>query len=140
MVCYCFMPNHFHFLIKCNNNPEVSKFMSDLLNAYAKAVNKQVNRGGSLFGGRFKHVLVDRDECLVHLMRYIHLNPLKAGLVKNLIDRPHSNYPEFINRRSGGLVDLHTRDMYFASPRQYAKFVNDLNIKLVGKFEKYHFD
>ena len=114
--------------------------MSDLLNAYAKAVNKQVNRSGSLFGGRFKHVLIDKDEYLVHLMRYIHLNPLKAGLVKELADWPHSNYLEFINRKTGGLFDLATRDMFFASPRQYEEFVNDLNIKLPNKFDKYIFN
>lgn len=97
IICYCLMPNHFHFLLKTLKDNTVSGFISLLLNGYVKALNVQTGVKGPLFPTRFKHVLVENDAQLIHLMRYIHLNPVKAGLVQDPADWPYSNYREFIN-------------------------------------------
>lgn len=139
-IAYCLMPNHFHFLIKLVGEADVSSFMSRLLNAYVKAVNKRYNRKGLLFNERFKPILVDDENYLVHLCRYIHLNPLKAGLVKDLKDWPFSNYLEFIGLRNGSLFDPNFRNEYFGDANGYKEFVNDLAIKEPEGFGKIKLD
>ena len=81
MMAYCLMPNHYHFLLRLEQDGALSRFVQRLFNSYTQAFNKQQGRGGTLFEGRAKSVLVDTDEYVLHLCRYIHLNPVKAGLV-----------------------------------------------------------
>jgi len=96
-----------------------------LFNAYVQAVNRQQGRKGTLFEGRFRHVWVDREEYLIHLCRYIHLNPVKAGLVAEIGDWPYSNYLEWIGERAGRLKDdVFIRDR-FPTPEAYQRFVAD---------------
>ena len=102
-----------------------SKFINVLFNAYVQAVNRQQGRKGTLFEGRFRHVWVDREEYLIHLCRYIHLNPVKAGLVAEIGDWPYSNYLEWIGERAGRLKDdVFIRDR-FPTPEAYQRFVAD---------------
>ena len=122
------MPTHFHFLIRIKGETDFSVFMSRLLNAYSKAFNKKYNRSGPIFTERFKHVEISQPEHLTHLCRYIHLNPLKAGLVKNINDWPYSNYLEFIEQRNGELFDAIFRDEIYGTAAEYKEFVNELNI------------
>ena len=77
------MPNHYHFLVQCNGG-SLSEAMQLLSLAYTKSINKRFNHVGSLFQGRFQAILVDSDNYLVHLVHYIHLNPVKANLVKTV--------------------------------------------------------
>jgi REP element-mobilizing transposase RayT len=76
IVCYCLMPTHFHLLLKQLALYAISKFIGLSLNAYAKAINKQQKRSGHLFEGKYKMKLVAQDNYLVHLSRYMHLNPV----------------------------------------------------------------
>jgi hypothetical protein len=76
-------------------------------------------------GGRFRHVHVDRDEYAVHLCRYLHLNPVAAGLVAHPAEWPYSNYLEWVEARSGSLVDLAFVRCNFGMPDAYATFVRD---------------
>lgn len=165
IICYCLMPNHFHFLLKTLKDHTVSGFISLLLNGYVKALNVQTGMSGPLFPARFKNVLVESDAQLIHLMRYIHLNPVKAGLVKDPSDWLYSNYREFINswidpgvcvkdikastkqtKIPGSIsspnpgvfsTPLETRGMYFKSPEEYASFVKDMTVADPKAFEKY---
>jgi len=97
VIAYCLMPNHYHFLLRPNKDGELSRFVQRLFNSYTQAFNKQQ--------GRAKNILVDTDEYIVHLCRYIHLNPVKAGLVAHPGEWPYSNYLEWVERRRGTLVD-----------------------------------
>lgn len=97
IVCYCLMPNHFHFLVRQLKENGISTFMSQLSNSYTKYFNTKYTRVGALLQGSFKAVLVETDEQLVHLSRYIHLNPMVSGLVKNLYVYKWSSYLEYIN-------------------------------------------
>jgi REP element-mobilizing transposase RayT len=125
VIAYCLMPNHYHFLLRQETDTPLSKFINVLFNAYVQAVNRQQKRKGTLFEGRFKHVWVDREEYLIHLCRYIHLNPVKAKLVSRLEDWPYSNYLEWIGQRPGTLKDeTFIRDR-FPTPEAYQQFVAD---------------
>ena len=125
MIAYCLMPNHYHFLLRQETDEPLSKFINVLFNAYVQAVNRQRERKGTLFEGRFRHVLVDRDEYLVHLCRYIHLNPVKAKLVSKPEDWPYSNYLEWIGQRAGSLKDEPFIHQHFSNREEYRRFVAD---------------
>lgn len=134
VLSYCLMPNHYHFLLEQKSDTPVSKFISVMFNSYVQKVNQIRGRKGPLFDKRFKHVLVDREEYLVHLCRYIHLNPVKAGLVENPDDWQFSNYVDWIGKREGELIDLEFIRTYFSSAQEYREFVSDS--KEERKFEE----
>jgi len=77
------MPNHFHLLLRTGTVP-VSTVMRRLLTGYAVWFNRSRRRFGHLFQNRFKSILCQEDSYLLELVRYIHLNPLRAGLVKSI--------------------------------------------------------
>jgi REP element-mobilizing transposase RayT len=72
----------------------LSAFTNVQFNAYVHALNKQRNRTGTLFESCFKHIRVDRDDYILHVCRYIHLNPVEAGLVSKPEQWAFSNYLE----------------------------------------------
>ncbi|PWH16272.1 MAG: transposase [Anaerolineae bacterium] len=142
VIAYCLMPNHYHLLLRQETEEPLSKFMQALFNAYVQALNIQQGRTGTLFEGRFKHKRVDTWEYLIILCRYIHRNPVKAGLVKKPEDWAYSNYREWIGLRNGALVDRIFVQDHFSSADEYVKFVNDVEDeeKSYGKISKYLFD
>ena len=85
--CRCFawvlMPNHFHLLIQAGPQG-TAPLMRRLMTGYAGYFNRRYRRSGHLFQNRYKSILCDRDTYLLELVRYIHLNPLRAGIVKNI--------------------------------------------------------
>ena len=83
--CYAWalMDNHYHFLLRQGDHC-LSVMFGPILGAYAQSYNKRHNRVGYLFQGRFKSILCEENTYLLELIRYIHLNPLKAGIVENL--------------------------------------------------------
>ena len=119
------MPNHYHFLLRQDGTHAISLLVQAVFNSYTKAFNKMFDRSGTLFEGPFRAVMVDRDEYLVHLCRYIHLNPVKARLVSSPEEWPYSNYPEWIGQRAGTLRDETFIREWFPSPQEYRQFVLD---------------
>ena len=79
------MSNHFHLLLRPTRTP-LSTFMRRLLTGYAVTFNLRHNRSGHLFQNRYKSLVCDEDSYLLELVRYIHLNPLRAGMVADLND------------------------------------------------------
>lgn len=142
IIAYCLMPNHYHFLLRQESEEPLSKFMQVLFNSYVQALNLQQGRTGTLFEGRFKHKCVDKWEYLMVLCRYIHRNPVKAGLVTKPEDWAYSNYREWIGMRDGVLVDKEFVQDHFSSTDEYVNFVNDVEDeeKSYGKISKYLFD
>ena len=94
---YCLMTNHYHFLFE---TPEanLSRAIKWLNVSYAGYFNRKRQRRGHLFQGRFKSILVDADAYLKHLSRYIHLNPLRANMVEELLSYPWSSYRAFVGK------------------------------------------
>lgn len=125
VIAYCFMPNHYHFLLRQNGAELISAFVQRTFNSYTKAFNKTYQRTGTLFEGPFKSVHIDKDSQLIHLCRYIHRNPLEAGLVTNLEDWPYSNYLEWIGKRAGTLYDANFVQDQFINSDDYERFVLD---------------
>jgi REP element-mobilizing transposase RayT len=125
IIAYCLMPNHFHFLLRQETDRALSSFVGVVCNAYAQAINKQQQRSGPLFEGRFRHIWIDREEYLVHLCRYIHLNPVRAGLVTSPELWAYSNYLEWINQRSEELQDSAFILSYFPNADMYITFMTD---------------
>jgi REP element-mobilizing transposase RayT len=95
-IAYCLMPNHYHFLFRPDEEKALSRFIQRLFNSYTQAFNKQQGRSGTLFEGRAKSIPVDSEDYALHLCRYIHLNPVKAGLVSHTVQWPYSNYLEWV--------------------------------------------
>lgn len=96
VLAYCLMPNHIHLLLRQNGPEPISNMIQRLHTAYTMYYNAKNKTHGHVFEGRFKAKLVNRDEYLTHLSRYIHLNPL--GLVKRLPAYKWSSYPSYIDR------------------------------------------
>ncbi len=91
VIAFCLMPNHFHFILHQISENGMSEFMSRLCNGYVKAVNLREGRYGHLFAGKYKMRLVDDNRYLVHLSRYIHLNPVRAGLSRKAEEWTYSS-------------------------------------------------
>lgn len=92
-LCYgwALIPNHFHLLLKTGEVP-IATVMRRLLSGYAAGFNRKRHRSGHLFQNRYKSILCQEDVYLSELVRYIHLNPLRAGLVKTLEELDHYPY------------------------------------------------
>ncbi|MEA3441478.1 MAG: transposase [Chloroflexota bacterium] len=125
IIAYCLMPNHYHFLLRQDSSLSISDFLQAVFNSYTKAFNKANNRRGTLFEERFKAINIDKDSYLLHLCRYIHRNPLDAGLVIQLDDWQYSNYLEWIGKRNGTLVDCEFVNEQFGTLEEYELFVMD---------------
>jgi putative transposase len=117
------MPNHFHLLVKQKANAGISTFTSKLTNSFTKYFNTKNDRVGPLFQGQFKAVLVESDEQLIHLSRYIHLNPLASNLVKNLDSYEWSSLPAYGGKAEGSFVSTKNILSYFSDEADYKKFV-----------------
>ena len=96
LLAYCLMPNHYHLLIHQKDKQLIEKFMRSLSTRYSQYFNKKYKRVGPLFQGRYKAVLVKNEEYLLHLSRYIHLNPSEH--TDDIIEA-FSSYGEYLGKR-----------------------------------------
>jgi putative transposase len=95
---YCLMTNHYHLLVSTPRG-NLQRAMRHIGSVYTQKYNRLSKIDGALFKGRYKAVLVDSDEYLLHLSKYIHKNPLEANMVKDLSGYPWSSYPAYIGKR-----------------------------------------
>jgi len=131
VLSYCLMPNHYHLLLRQDAGDSISGFIHKLQTAYAMYFNKRYERVGHLFQGRFGAKVIETDEYLLHLSRYIHLNPaeiLKShySSIKSLSDYPWSSYPDYVGHRKDELVNTNFILNYFSKinpSRDYKSFV-----------------
>lgn len=93
LITYALMPNHFHLLIRQVKNGAMEAFVKSVATRYSMYFNKAYTRVGPLFQGVYKAVLIENEHYLLHLSRYIHLNPQQ--IVKNLTDA-HSSYADYL--------------------------------------------
>lgn len=99
MIAFCLMPNHFHLLLKQVQENGISAFTGNFTNSYTRYFNTKQKRIGPLFQGKFKAVRVETNEQLLHLSRYIHLNPYSSYLIKTLDkleNYPYSSFSEYL--------------------------------------------
>ena len=128
---YCLMSNHYHLLLETPAG-NLSQIMQHINSAYTTYFNVKRKRAGHLFQGRYKAILVEVDEYATELSRYIHLNPVRAGIVTRPEDYPWSSYRSYIGQ--GNAPEWLKREFilgYFGtrasdSMKKYRKFVEDL--------------
>jgi len=99
MYAYCFMSNHVHIVLKENNFSDISLIMKRILTKYARWYNIKYGRSGALIANRYKSVPVEMDEYFLHLIRYVHQNPVKACIVEKIENYPYSSFQEYVNKR-----------------------------------------
>ncbi len=121
IIAYCFMPTHIHLVVKQLKDNGISLFMGKILNSYTRYFNIFYKRKGPLWEGPFKNVLVESDEQLFHLTRYIHLNPVTAYLVNSPDDWKFSSYREYLSISNDKICEYD--DFFEISPDTYKEFV-----------------
>ncbi len=99
IAAYCLMPNHYHLLLQ---TPEgnLSRCMRHINGVYTQRYNRRNRHDGQLFRGRYKSILLDSDNYLTVLVRYIHRNPLRAGMVTRLEDYAWSSHNGYLSKSS----------------------------------------
>lgn len=124
IIAYCLMPNHYHFLVKQLQDGGITEMFSKLGNSYTKYFNIRYDRVGPLFQGEFKAVLIQDDEQLLHVSRYIHLNPVASYLVTKPECYEWSSYNEYMSE----IPSLCFKDPVMeliGSKEKYKQFVDD---------------
>lgn len=137
LVAYCLMPNHYHLLVMVKPWEQTSEVLEDLGGlapgglsmammrfsvSYTKAINKRYQRVGGLFQGAFQSRHIAKNEDLLNLSRYIHLNPVMAGLADTPADWEFSSYLDYIGNRLGSFPQPGVILNQFPSPLAYAEF------------------
>lgn len=123
---FCLMPNHFHLLVKQKDENGISKFMSQIQNSFTRYFNTKIRRQGFLFQGPFKAVRIETDEQLLHVSRYLHLNPYSSHVVKSLDDLktyPWSSLPDYLGERKYPFLNKEPVTSFFKNQKEYQKFV-----------------
>lgn len=125
ILAYCLMPTHFHLILRQLEDRGISLYLRDIQNSYSHYFNTKHKRKGPLWESKFKNVLVENNEQLLHLTRYIHLNPVTAYLVKRPEQWYRSSYNEYlsVDKTADNLCKFD--DILEIKPKVYRKFVND---------------
>lgn len=125
IIAYCLMPTHIHLILKQLKDDGISNYMRKIADGYTRYFNTLHKRKGPLWESKFKNVLVDTDEQLNHLVRYLHLNPVTAFLINNPEDWLFSSYREYLGRISEDVAICQFNDILEINPHLYRKFIND---------------
>ena len=131
LICYCLMPNHFHFILKQVADNGISNFMRNLGNSYTKYFNVINNRVGPVFQGRFKAIHIESEYYLKHLSRYIHINPIEAGIcdLQTIIDYPYSSLSQYVSNSPAGTLICKPKiilDQFGKGEFSYSSFCQNL--------------
>ncbi len=121
LYAYVLMSNHIHLLIETKEKP-LSKILQGINQSYTIYFNKRYGMVGHLFQGRYKAILCEKDAYLLSLVKYIHLNPIRARVVKNLEEYPWSSHRCYVGRvRNEGIVDTEQVLKMFSEDRGRAR-------------------
>ncbi|NCO89039.1 hypothetical protein GW881_03920 [Candidatus Roizmanbacteria bacterium] len=96
ILAYCLMPDHYHLLLKVKQDKLISKYIGDIENSYTRFFNNRFKRKGPLWQSVFKAVRMKTNWQLLHVSRYIHLNPTTQNLVQKPEEWHYSSYKKFI--------------------------------------------
>ncbi len=124
IIAYCIMPTHIHLLLKQLQDDGIPKFMGNVLNSYSRFFNNKLSRKGPLWESRFKNAQVETDEQLKHLTRYIHLNPVTAGLVESAEEWKYSSIKEFLGEGKDNKAICQFNDLMEFDTDSYRTFVS----------------
>lgn len=125
ILAYCLMSNHFHLAVRQLTENGISLFMQRTLNSYVRYYNTRHSRVGPLFQGTYRAVHVETDEQLLHMSRYLHLNPHVARLTGELLTYPWSSYGLYLANRSNRLCRSDFILKMIGGAKRYENFVTD---------------
>jgi len=125
IIAYCLMPTHIHLALQQLEDGGISKYMNLILHSYSNYFNLKYKRKGPLWEGRFKSVLVKDEQQLIHLTRYIHLNPVTAYLVNHPQDWRYSSYKEYLGITSKKERICDYSEFLDIEKTSYQRFVKD---------------
>lgn len=136
LIAYCVMNNHVHMIIYSEKINELTKFMERLNTTYAVYYNKKENRVGYVFRNRFESKSLYNQDYLTKCIKYVHMNPVKAGIVKKEKDYLYSSYNDYINKN--GIVTKELLEKIFNSSYNYLKEFLEIEYteELFEDFEK----
>ena len=117
IICYCIMDNHVHLILYSSNIENISAFMRKVNSIYAMYYNKKYNRVGYVFRNRFKSILILTRKQLCIWIKYIHMNPVKANIVKNENEYKYSSYNDYLNK--SGFLNQRILNFLFLKPQNY---------------------
>ena len=125
IYAYCLMPNHVHLLLESGTAP-LGKFMQGLQQSYTQYFNRSYRKVGHIFQGRYKAIICDKDKYLLALLRYIHLNPVRAGLAKRPRGYAHSGHRSYlIDDGTAKIIDTRPILELLGGKEAYERFVLD---------------
>ena len=119
LLAFCLMPNHFHLLIYQNEVPFLEKFMQSLMTSYSRYLNLKYKQSGPVFESRYKAVLVESESYLLHISRYIHLNP------RNWKGYRYSSLRYYMGDKLPDWIDTSKILELFNSSEEYMHFVSE---------------
>jgi len=122
-ITYCVMPDHYHLLVKMLKNNIFSKYINDVENSFTRYFNIKFKRKGPLWQSEFKATRIETDEQLLHVTRYIHLNPTTNLLVKKPEDWSFSSYKDYINNER--VLRDYIQEISIRTSLKYKKFVEN---------------
>jgi putative transposase len=99
VAAYCLMPNHYHLLVQTPNG-NLSRCLRHIAGVYTQRFNRRHGHDGPLLRGRYKALRIKAETYLLQLVRYLHRNPLAAGLSDTLEDNPWSSHPGYLSKSS----------------------------------------
>jgi len=122
---YCLMPNHFHLVLRQLTENGIATFISNLTNSYTRYLNTKSDRDGPLFKGKFKAVLIEDDEQLLHVVRYIHINPYTSYIVKTMdkiATYPYSSFAAYMEEEKNYAIETETVLSQFKTKTMFQEF------------------
>lgn len=127
LMAFSFMPNHYHFLLRQLHDHGITSFTANLQNSFAKYFNLKYHRHGALFQSPFKAKRVSSDEEMLHVSRYIHLNPVTSFLIKfeELAAYPWTSFIAYMNDDSETFINTEKILDLSYSQDKYHRFVAD---------------
>ena len=125
ILCFCLMPNHYHFILKSLTENGIANFMKKLGTGYTMYFNKKYQRSGHLFQGRYKHREINSEDGFMYLSGYIHLNHVIAKIVNLPEEYKYSSYLDFLGQKNYDFLSAN-KDFMDAKPEAYKKFVLEL--------------
>lgn len=123
IINYCIMPNHFHLTLRQEQDDGIKKYIQRLSNSFAHYWGVKYKDKGPVFEGNYKAVHIENNEQLLHLSRYIHLNPVTAYLVEKPEDYNHSSYKAYLDITKLDYIDLPIVQNQFSTIQEYQDFV-----------------
>lgn len=143
LYAYCLMTNHVHLLVE-RQATSISRIMHRVLTGYSQYYNRKYRRSGHLLQGRHKAILCQSDRYLSELVRYIHLNPVRAKMVRKPENYPHSSHRAYLGLEASAIVDVDPVLRHFGAKKKvarehFAQFVM-AGIKLGHREEFYRAD